>query len=279
MRTMKLGKGSAADVLAIGLSATDYVGHALGNGGAEMCVQMVALDATVGRILAALDANGAPYTVVLTADHGGHDLPERITRQAIPEAARVEKALLVGSIDKALGAEFKLDGKVLYGDGPFGDWYLAPTVPAELRTRVLAATEAKLRAHPQVQDVFTKEDMRRAPAPAGPADEWSLADRVRASFDPERSGDLIVILKPRVTPISDPGMGYVATHGSPWAYDRRVPILFYRPDAPGFEQPLAVETADIMPTLAGLIGLAVPAEEIDGRCLDLDPGEASTCMR
>jgi len=36
-----------------------------------------------------------------------------------------------------------------------------------------------------------------------------------------------------------------------------------------FEQPLAVETADIMRTLASLIGLPVPQEEIDGRCLDL----------
>jgi arylsulfatase A-like enzyme len=35
----------------------------------------------------------------------------------------------------------------------------------------------------------------------------------------------------------------------------------------GFEQPFAVETVDIMPTLAAMIGLKVPPGEVDGRCL------------
>ena len=65
------------------------------------------------------------------------------------------------------------------------------------------------------------------------------------------------------------------THGSPWDYDRRVPILFWRKGMTGFEQPLSVETVDIVPTLAATIGL--PVSGLDGRCLDLDPGAASTC--
>ena len=45
----------------------------------------------------------------------------------------------------------------------------------------------------------------------------------------------------------------------------------------GFEQPNAVETVDIMPTLASLIKLDVPAGEIDGRCLDLIAGPGTNC--
>jgi arylsulfatase A-like enzyme len=45
----------------------------------------------------------------------------------------------------------------------------------------------------------------------------------------------------------------------------------------GFEQPLPVETVDIVPTLAALIGLSLPAGEIDGRCLDLNAHGGSTC--
>ena len=67
---------------------------------------------------------------------------------------------------------------------------------------------------------------------------------------------------------------YVATHGSPWNYDRRVPILFYRPGVAGFEQALPIETVDILPTLAALIELPVPSAEIDGRCIDLDAGSS-----
>ena len=85
------------------------------------------------------------------------------------------------------------------------------------------------------------------------------------------------MLKRGVVPIPTPGPGFVATHGSPWDYDRRVPILFWRKGMTGFEQPSPVETVDIAPTLAALIGLPVPAGAFDGRCLDLDGGTGDTC--
>src|SRR3546814_8689978 len=90
-------------------------------------------------------------------------------------------------------------------------------------------------------------------------------DKLRAPYHPQRSGDFIIALKPRVTPIPESGVGYVATHGSVWDYDRRVPILFWRKGLAAFEQPNAVMTVDIMPTLASLIGLPVDASKIDGR--------------
>jgi predicted AlkP superfamily pyrophosphatase or phosphodiesterase len=80
-----------------------------------------------------------------------------------------------------------------------------------------------------------------------------------------------------VTPIADTGRGYVATHGSPWDYDRRVPILFWRKGMTPYEQALPVETVDILPTLGALIGLHFQPGTIDGRCLDLDEGPGTTC--
>ena len=276
IQDMKLGQGSAPDVLSIGLSATDYVGHGFGTEGAEMCAQLMGVDENVGRILAALDATHVPYVVVLTADHGGHDMPERNRTRSVTDAVRADAALLPAAMGRSLASEFGLTGPVLVGGAPFGDIYLAPDVPDALRSRVLSAARARYLAHPQVAAVFTAEELRRMPSPTGPVDEWSVAERFRASFDPARSGDLLVALKPHVTPVPDPHL-LIATHGSVWNYDRRVPILFYRPGAPGFEQPLPVETVDILPTLAALVDLPIPAAEIDGRCLDLDPGANDTC--
>ena len=276
IKELKLGQGDAPDALSIGLSATDAVGHGFGTEGAEMCAQLLGVDANVGRILAALDATKILYAVVLTADHGGHDLPERNVARSVWDAERVDPALTPAAMGKALAAEFNLTGPVLYGDAPFGDVYLAREIPAELRQRVLESARARYLAHRQVAAVFTAAELRRMPMPRPPVEEWSLGERFRASFDPERSGDLLVALKPHVTPIAEP-KGTVATHGSPWIYDRRVPMLFYRPGMTGFEQPLSVETVDILPTLAALIKLPVPPAEIDGRCLDLDPGPADTC--
>jgi predicted AlkP superfamily pyrophosphatase or phosphodiesterase len=274
---MKLGRGDATDVLAISLSATDYVGHAFGTKGAEMCRNLMGLDATLGRLFVALDRSRIPYAVVLTADHGGHDLPERNRQDALPAAERVDPALSPKAIGGALAKEFKLNESALIGGAPFGDIYLSAGISQDRRKEVLDTAVAIYRSHRQVETVFTWADIMAAALPSKPVDEWSLLDRVKASFDPERSGDLYVILKPYVTPIEDTGMGYVATHGSVWGYDRRVPMLFWWKGMVGFEQPNAVETVDIMPTLASLIGLAVPADQIDGRCLDLVAGSADNC--
>lgn len=276
-RDMKLGQGPATDLLILGLSATDYVGHTFGTQGSEMCIQLMTLDKELGAFFRELDSTGIDYVVMLTADHGGTDIPERHRDHAVTEAARVDPALSSGAMGKAIGAKLRLAGEVLFGDGSFGDMYIDRKLTVAQRARVLREAVAAYRAHRQVAAVFTRADLIAAPRPSGPPDRWSLLDRAKASFDPERSGDFVVLLQPRVTPIYDTSRGYVATHGSPWDYDRRVPILFWRKGMRPFEQSLAVETVDILPTLAALIGLRIQPGTIDGRCLDLDEGPNDTC--
>ncbi|MDP5279034.1 alkaline phosphatase family protein [Sphingomonas sp. DG1-23] len=272
---MKLGQGPHTDLLIVGASATDYVGHGLGTEGSEMCLQMQALDQALGKLFAVLDKTGVDYAVALTADHGGHDLPERNREHAAPMAARVDPALTAKAIGTEIATQLKIAGPTLVG-GAAGDVYFDPKLTRKQRIAVQAEAIRRYAAHPQVQAVFTRSQIAATPAPKGPPETWSLLERARQSYEPSRSGDLVVALKPRVTPIAAPGPGYVATHGSFWDYDRRVPILFWRNGMTGFEQPLSVETVDIAPTLAALIGVKVPVV-IDGRCLDLDAGTGTTC--
>ena len=276
-QTRKMGEGDTTDLLIVGLSATDYVGHTYGTEGSEMCLQMTGLDRELGDFFARLDASGIDYAVALTADHGGHDLPERNRLNAWPAAERVDPALDADKLGKAVAEKLGLPQPLLYSDGPFGDMYLAKTLtPAQ---RKAASTEllARWRAHPQVEAVVTGEELAKYPISKRSPDVWTLMDKLRASYNPQRSGDFVVVLKPRVTPIPESGLGYVATHGSVWDYDRRVPMLFWRKGIAGFEQPNAVMTVDILPTLAGLIGLPVDVTKIDGRCLDLLSGPATSC--
>jgi arylsulfatase A-like enzyme len=55
-------------------------------------------------------------------------------------------------------------------------------------------------------------------------------------------------------------------------------LLFWRRGVPGMEQPQPVETVDIAPTLAAIVGLKVPEGAFDGRCLDIDGGPGNTCV-
>ena len=273
IQDMRLGKAAQADLIAIGLSATDYIGHSFGTGGTEMCIQMDQLDQSLGAFFDTLDGWGLDYQVVLTADHGAHDVTERHQQRAMPMASRLSTDLSLTTVAKEIGAKLGLSGRVLISAD--NDVHIDRALSPADRTRVERELLVRLRGHPQVAAVLTKAQIAATPIPSGPPEGWTLAERARASFDPERSGDLLILFKPRVTPIPTPAPGYVETHGSPWDYDRRVPLIFWRRGAVGFEQPLSVETVDIAPTLGALVGVATPG--VDGRCLDLDPGAADTC--
>lgn len=269
---MQLGQGPATDLLAIGLSATDLVGHAYGTDGLEMCLQLLTMDRDLGAFFDVLDRMQIAYAVVLSADHGGLDLPERARLQGSPAAARMDPALRPAAIGQRIAAELGL------ADPAFaGDWYLTPAVPDARRTETLALAHKLLTTHSQVEAVYRAEEVAAHPIPTQPPERWSLLDRLRASYDPTRSGDLLVVLKEFVTLISAPAGGSVATHGSPWDHDRKVPILFWWRGIVAEDREASAMTVDIAPTLAGLIGVSMPAAELDGRCLDIIAGAGSNC--
>lgn len=270
--TLQLGKRKSVDVLAVSFSATDYVGHYFGTEGPEMCAQQFALDQTIGQLLKHLDSTGVSYVVALTADHGGLDIPERNGPRGVPGAQRLDVKLAPQEVGASVAAELHLSGPVLLGSYFTNDVYLAPSIDSKLRPTVLDAVRRRYEGHKQVATVFTRNQLLTAEPPSGPPDQWTLMDRAKASFNPERSGDLVVMLKPYVTLYDipkDADKDYISSHGSPWDYDRRVPILFWWRGIEGFEQPAAIETVDIAPTLANLVGLKLAPTEMDGRVLQL----------
>jgi hypothetical protein len=276
IQEMRLGRGPATDIMSVGLSATDYVGHAFGSGGMEMCLQMFALDRELGDFLALMDRSGIDYAVVLTADHGGMDIPERLRDQGVADAARADPGLAAGEVGKQLAPRLGLTGNVLKGLGIAGDIWVDPSVPKTQRAALIRAAKERYAAHPQVYAAYSKAEIMALPMPSGSPLGWTVPQRIRASYDARRSGDIYVVLKQNVSPVAAPSTGYAATHGSPWDYDRRVPIVFWRKGAAPAASEQAVETVDIMPTLAAMIGLPLQGGSVDGKCL---PAAGVHCPR
>jgi predicted AlkP superfamily pyrophosphatase or phosphodiesterase len=267
IQDMKLGTHATPDVISVGLSATDYVGHGLGSGGAEMCLQMLSLDRSLGGFFRVLDAERVDYAVVLTADHGGMDIPERLRAKGVADAQRADPNLASAIVGKAIAARLKLAGPVLLGDLGGDVWLDRSLKPAD-RTQAEREAIAFYEAQPQVETVFTARQIARIPLSSASPDKWSIGQRIRASFDPKRSGDFYVVLKRNISPVATPAAGYVATHGSVWDYDRRVPILFWRRGMAPSNRQDHISTVDILPTLAAQIGLPIPTP-IDGQCLNI----------
>ena len=267
---LKLGHGPATDLLAISLSSTDYIGHRYGNGGAEMCVQMAALDQALGVFLAKLDSLGVPYVVALTADHGGIDAAERAAEHGL-DAHRIDPVAFVKRLNDAIGKQLSLNYETIVGDDP--QQLTINVGPDEaLRAQVRDAAVAWLKQQPEVATVFTADQTAAAvPPPGKPVDQLSIVERFHESYDKERSGDIQVQLSQYASVGMPRGPGdTVAGHGSPWDYDRRVPILFWWPGVTPDDRKEPIETVDIAPTLAGIAH--VPAPEVDGKCLETVTG-------
>lgn len=58
-----------------------------------------------------------------------------------------------------------------------------------------------------------------------------------------------------------------ASHGSPYYYDRHVPIIFMGRRVPAGASEEPVSTVDVAPTLARLAGIEAP-NDLDGRVLE-----------
>lgn len=264
----KLGRGPGTDLLAISFSATDYIGHSYGMLGTEMRDQIHRLDRALGRLLDRLRRQHPGAWVVLSADHGGLDLPEVLGEQGFP-VRRLMAEPFMAALEADLRTAFKVDRDLLLATPEPNTIYLdeAAVKAANLnRGDVLLRVQAWLRARPEVADAFTAEElMATDPATTGSPRDSSLRVLLRRSFRPERSGDILVAVKPFVV-FGTPPTDYPTGHGTPNAYDRRVPLIFWGPWKGG-ERREPVRTVDLAPTLARELG--IQPGPVDGKALDL----------
>ena len=275
LETKQLGRRGVVDMLGVSLSGTDRIGHGFGTQGPEMCEQIYRLDAALGRFLERLP-HGA--IVVLTADHGGSDFVERLAVRGYPHAHRADPQRLA-NINGALKAQFGLDYDPLSSGGSglmVGDKD-HKGLPEPLRTRIIEAALPLLRANADIAFAESRDVLLAEPLPPAniTPDLMTVRQRMRLSTVAERSPDLIVALTENVVSGGRVG-GTIASHGTPWDYDRRVPIIFWWPGAQGQERFLPIRTIDIAPTLAPIVGVQAPAG-LDGRCIDLQAPGGAIC--
>lgn len=277
LETQQLGRRGVVDMLGVSLSATDRIGHGYGTQGPEMCEQMLRLDAALGVLLDKLSTIPGGAVVVLTADHGGSDFPERSSVEGYPSAGRVDRALQP-RVNAALKARFGLDADPVVSSA--GGFVIVDkdrkSLAEPLRSQVLAAAVELLNAEPQVALAVSRDELLAEPVPASDNPEaLSVRERLRLSAVAGRSPDILRAWQPGLTGAGRIGAA-ISSHGSPWDYDRRVPIVFWWPGAQGQERFLPMRTIDIAPTLANLIGVK-PDAEVDGRCMDLPQFAKGRC--
>ena len=263
-----LGQGPGTDLLALSFSSTDYIGHQYGMLGTEMRDQLHRLDRGLGRLLDRIHGQHPGAWVILSADHGALDMVEVLAEQGFP-ARRLQNEPFMAALQAELKTAFKVDRDLLKPVQEPNVLYLDEAIltAAKLdRGEVLRRAQTWLRARPEIADAFTYEEMLATdPATTGSPRDSTTRVLLRRSFHADRSGDLLVAVKPFVV-MGGPPATYPAGHGTPNAYDRRVPLIFWGPWKAG-ERREPVRIVDLAPTLARELGLK--PGPVDGRALDL----------
>lgn len=245
---LDLGADEVPDLLALSISSTDYVGHVFGPDSWEYLDNLVRVDRALGAFLDRLAEARGPIAVLVTSDHGGAPLPER--REG--ESGRLLPDLLLSELEDALDRALGEGAWVTAFVQPFV--YLSEAARApEVRERAVAATIAHLSAR---REVALAADAREATAWREHADPVRRA--VGLSVPDDVEGDVFVV--PREGFVVDEGMptGAGTSHGTPWAYDRTVPVIVWGPGVSRLETNEPLEQARVATTLAALLGVPPP---------------------
>lgn len=253
----KMGKDAVPDFLCISYSAPDVLGHAMGPRSVELQDMYMRLDRNIADLLKKLDqeAGAGNYTVFLTADHAVGEVPQYLKDNKAPAGyfnqSRAEVMLrefLEGYFPgKDLIANISNDQIFLNHEAFQGapktsglDFFIV----AELIGRFFMTLDG-------VANYYTEGVLRQ-----GKFDEEGIKGMMIRGYHPKRSGDVVFVLEPAWM---DAWAVQGTTHGSPYAYDTHVPIVFFGKGVKKGESTRKHAITDISPTLSMILNITLPS--------------------
>jgi arylsulfatase A-like enzyme len=269
-----LGRKATPDVLALSFSSQDVVSHTYGNESEENLDVLRRLDIQLGRVFKAFDAAGLSGRVALglSADHGFPDIPEarRARDPKFLGGRLVEGGRSSFSLSERLNALLARDLCLAPGSRPIlgiEGWTVAydrgalplKTVagacgpagsPVGAKELDPALVKAVAHCYPsEIAEVLLTADEKA----------WPSGDKAvefaRNDFDPERSGDALLIPRENYMLTSDAARG--ASHGSLYEYDIHVPLVFWGASFPKQRVETPATPYDLAPTLGATVGLTL----------------------
>jgi predicted AlkP superfamily pyrophosphatase or phosphodiesterase len=256
-----LGKDDVPDLLSISFSALDRTYHLYGPDSWEVQDHLLRLDKALGELLAVAEkaAGGKQnLVVVLSADHGGANIPEEWAAQGL-DGVRVSPAALQKGLDEALEKRFGAPNMVAAIEevDVYLDWKAVDAKKLDL-VAVRRAAAQWLGRQGDLQVAVARDDLESAASLGG------LGSALRHSFHPDRSGDVLMVMKPFHVLESEPKG---TSHGTPWTYDSEVPIFFFGRGVKSGVYPKRVQVIDVAPTTAALMEMGAPSMS-EGVALD-----------
>lgn len=252
-----MGKDDITDFLAISYSSTDGLGHAVGPNAIEIQDMYLRLDKNIEDLLNVLDARvgAGNYTIFLTADHAVADVAQYLKDNKIP-AGYFNGGKIATALNEHLQQYFpgKKIVETLSGGQIFFDQDVFHNDPKASGVELMIATQLTMNfllKQEGIANAWSESILRQSQF-----DEGGIKGLVVRGYHPKRCGDVVIVQEPGWyggTRIEG------TTHGSPYAYDTHVPILFY---GNGIKKGSSVRyhpITDIAPTLSVIMNIEFPS--------------------
>jgi predicted AlkP superfamily pyrophosphatase or phosphodiesterase len=252
-----LGRDEVPDLLSISSSANDLVGHAFGPESHEVRDITLVTDRKLAELFRKFDevAGAGRWIAALSSDHGIGPIPEALVKRGVA-AGRINPDRIKLAVEKAFRERFgpppgpRTWVKRLYETDILLDRDLLELNEISLNDAQDFAARAAASV-PNVAEAIALHSVFDGSLPAGP-----VYDAIRKAQMAARAADVYILPKPRFVMTAT-----AATHGTPYDYDCRVPLLFA---GPGFRRGVRSETAvapgSVAPTLARALGIPPPAK-------------------
>ena len=257
-----MGADDIPDLLMLGLSAADYIGHRWGPQSQEVQDYYIRLDGWLDEFFSFLDAEigEGEWALALTADHGVGHLPEYRAAQgddarrlSFREARQLRQAAVKPVLEGDTGVPrvepMWFEGLHLFFEEGVSADDVDPAALARLREALADAIETL----DFIEAAYTRDEIEAADLNAG-----DVIGKFRRSYHPDRSADVLLQTRRHYSTNSTP-----ANHGTPHDYDTHVPLVFLRGNLPAGVDGSYVRTVDIAPTVAAWMGVTSP-DDLDG---------------
>ena len=251
IQSENMGEDQFTDLLAVGLSSPDYIGHQYGPNSIEVEDTYLRLDQELAAFFSFLDKKfGKEYIVFLTADHGVAHVPGYAAEHKLP-GGRVGTS----SFAAFKNAEAKFNVKKLVANVSNFQVYLNHKVIDSAKLDVNQVKEylvKELRKESFLHTAYDNADIANAPLPS------EIREKYLKGYHPKLSGDIQMV---GLSGFIGPGITGT-THGSWYNYDAHIPLVFMGWGIKQGKSYRETYMTDVAPTIAALLNIQMPSASV-----------------
>ncbi len=244
-----LGEDKFTDLLSISFSATDYIGHQFGPASIEIQDTYLRFDRQIAELLSYIDEKFGTENVLvfLTSDHGAAHVPAYLQNQDIP-AGTFNQADVEEALSEYLVEEFGEDLILSFSNFQV----FLDRIRIQEKNLDLGKVQKSI-----VRFMISIEGIAGAiPGEAISFGEFNdgIRQKIGKGYNQKRSGDVVIWLESQIIPERETG----TTHGSPYTYDTRAPMIWYGWNIPEGRSTRPVYISDIASTLGIIMKTPFP---------------------